>query len=945
VAEIFRARSLGAAGFEKIVAIKRIQPDLENERDFVAMFTEEARISASLTHANIAQVIEFGRVDGAHYLAMEYLNGMSLAQLLRHFVSTGQTMPLPLALHIGHAVSGALAYAHSRSDASGRSLDILHLGVNPQNVLISFEGAVKLTDFGIGRARAKLTGHDVEDDDRLAYMAPEQLSGNAVDARSDVYALGCVLYACVTGRPPFQAEDGETTEQRIQRGVYEPPRRVNQEIPEAAEQIILRAIAVAPNDRFQSAAELERAIEEFAHQTRVTFNAKQLARWMIRNFPPESRRRSAARDAADGKGRQTRPLSATRPGAVSVPMLVRGHERGPVGSTRSSAESAARESPAASTAKASRSLKTTAPGRTSAQNDRAVESAVQETGADPTTRPEAASREQARARIQADLAGSQRGAHARTRLGLGSPAPVSPDEHSSPSPKAPSNQDVRPPLAHATRGDTLALVDDGRGLDQLLSPVEPDPGGTVNLSEADLQEAEFEELSSDARSVAGEAHAELGETAPMLDAIGDAASLDSASADAGPDAVAMQWDDGPTILDPRDEAAFEAVARAEAEAVASDEHPPMDQDPPDGETRVEAVPAALLHTTLLDQDQPHQLEGDGPTVLDSAPPAGAESTEMPGEPDASAVAQEQAQAEAGALDEAAQLEPPDAASPGVVPLQPPEPGMGILLPALAIVSLILLIAGVVLVYVLLSQTTDATATSSVEIIPPSAEPVPPIAVRPLQGERTNRATNPGAAPPAAAAPADAATPGASVDATANMAKAPASSSGQSSAGEPSTPETKAKRAPQGSRSSQRSAEGTSRGSGLVEPAAPPAARHRATNTGRASRSATNTRTGRQTTAAKTRRAPTSAEAPAVDGNTDRSNGTVGYLIIASRPRAMVLINGRKSGRQTPIRPNNPLRLRPGTHRITLVARGRKFSYTVTVRRDQVTRLVRVLPLP
>jgi serine/threonine protein kinase len=289
MAEVFKGCVSGAAGFEKILAIKRILPQLTDDDQFVSMFIQEAKISANLNHPNIGQVFEFGEADGQYFLAMEYIHGKDLRTIQQHFRQQRTGMPVPMALRIISEVCSALDYAHSKRDTSGQLLRILHRDISPQNVLISYEGAVKLIDFGIAKALALnpktatglLKG-------KLSYMSPELVDGSApVDARSDLFALGTVLYELVTGERLFYDRSDMAILLKVRNAEVQPPSFVNPDVPSGLDPIVLKALARDPADRYQRAEELYEALDHFAQQEGLTFSGKQLSRWMVSTFAPE----------------------------------------------------------------------------------------------------------------------------------------------------------------------------------------------------------------------------------------------------------------------------------------------------------------------------------------------------------------------------------------------------------------------------------------------------------------------------------------------------------------------------------------------------------------------------------------------------------------------------------------------------------------------------------
>jgi serine/threonine protein kinase len=252
MAEVWRARAYGMAGFEKILVIKKVLPNLAKDEEFVRLFIDEARISVQLLHVNIVQVFDLGHVEGTYYMAMEYVHGLDLARLLAR--AKGQAaLPIPLALFIAAEVLKALAFAHERTDERGKPLRIVHCDISPQNVLISYAGEVKITDFGISRAAFQASGVHETIRGKYAYMSPEQVSGKPLDGRSDLFSLGILLYELLTGRRLFKAKTREETLARVKRAEVPSPRSLRGEIPEELEAFLLRALARRPEDRFPDA--------------------------------------------------------------------------------------------------------------------------------------------------------------------------------------------------------------------------------------------------------------------------------------------------------------------------------------------------------------------------------------------------------------------------------------------------------------------------------------------------------------------------------------------------------------------------------------------------------------------------------------------------------------------------------------------------------------------
>ena len=267
MAELYRARFDALAGVSKPVVIKRILPAFAGSEAFVRMFVNEARIAVSLSHGNIAQVFDFGEIDGDYFLAMEYVHGQPLSRVLRRAHALQfPFLPEPIALQIGIGMCRGLQYAHSRVDDRGRSLQIVHRDVSPQNVLLGYAGEVKIVDFGIARARnatdAAMQATGVKG--KFPYFSPEQARGEPVDFRTDVYATGVVLYQMLCGRLPHLGKMVQAM-QSIIRGQFPAPRSLNPRLSPELEATLLRAMAHAPEDRFASAQEMEHDLADALH--------------------------------------------------------------------------------------------------------------------------------------------------------------------------------------------------------------------------------------------------------------------------------------------------------------------------------------------------------------------------------------------------------------------------------------------------------------------------------------------------------------------------------------------------------------------------------------------------------------------------------------------------------------------------------------------------------
>ena len=283
MAEVFKARMSGEEGFEKVVAIKRILPHMADSVDFITMFIDEAKLAAQLTHSNIIHIYDLGKVDAYHYIAMEYVEGKDLRSILKLGHERGWPLPLELALFVASKVANALDYAHRRLGPEGRELDLVHRDVSPQNILISFEGDIKLCDFGIAKATTTMSQTQTGAlKGKLQYMSPEQAWGRKVDRRTDIYALGLVLHEMLTGDRLFTGDTDLVILEQVRDAVIALPSSKNPDVPEKVDQIVLRALSKDPAARFQNASDFEKEINAVLYSFRPTPGPADLAIYMHR---------------------------------------------------------------------------------------------------------------------------------------------------------------------------------------------------------------------------------------------------------------------------------------------------------------------------------------------------------------------------------------------------------------------------------------------------------------------------------------------------------------------------------------------------------------------------------------------------------------------------------------------------------------------------------------
>jgi tRNA A-37 threonylcarbamoyl transferase component Bud32 len=293
MAEIFLARvpGVGIEGFEKLVVLKKILPQHALDPELLRMFLDEARLSATLTHPHVTQVHDVGTDGDAPFFAMEYVHGANLRELMRAQARRAE-LPLPLgpALAIVAAAADGLHHAHERLGPGGEPLGIVHRDVSPSNVLVSFDGGVKVSDFGIAKwAYQRTQTQEGTLKGKFAYMSPEQCRGRAVDRRSDIFALGTILYELTTGAPPFAAESDLEILNQIANGTAQPPAwpAARGTYPPALAAIVMRALAPDPDQRFATMRELQVAIEGFAREAGLALSTVGLAALMNDLFAEE----------------------------------------------------------------------------------------------------------------------------------------------------------------------------------------------------------------------------------------------------------------------------------------------------------------------------------------------------------------------------------------------------------------------------------------------------------------------------------------------------------------------------------------------------------------------------------------------------------------------------------------------------------------------------------
>lgn len=304
MAEVFKGKVTSLKGFEKLVAIKRILPDLTKDTRFVRMFLDEAKLSLHLNHTNIVQVFDIGHADNTYFIVMEFVHGVNLKHLLNAYLQRGEIMPVEQAVFIASEMCKGLDYAHHRKGSDGAPLNIVHRDISPPNILISRNGEVKLTDFGLAKAVIQLEKTDpgiVKG--KFGYLSPEAAHGEEVDHRTDLFAVGICLWEMLASRRLFLGNTDLETLKQVRRCKITPVSTINPQVPPELEEILARALHQDKRHRYGSAEELGQALTRFlfsygravttydvSKQLEKLFGAELLEEKTRRSLPPDATR-------------------------------------------------------------------------------------------------------------------------------------------------------------------------------------------------------------------------------------------------------------------------------------------------------------------------------------------------------------------------------------------------------------------------------------------------------------------------------------------------------------------------------------------------------------------------------------------------------------------------------------------------------------------------------
>jgi serine/threonine-protein kinase len=283
---VFEAVQLGAEGFEKVVALKMILDEYAADEEFVEMFIGEAKLVADLVHQNIVQIYNLGRVGNSYYMAMEYCNGINLEEFTDRHRELGIKVPYDLAAFVISRVSRGLEYAHDRRDRNGKPLGVVHRDISPKNVLLTMEGVVKVTDFGIAKAGQVMRSR--EGDvlyGKIQYMSPEQAQYRETDRRSDIFSLGIVFHEILTCSELFSGEDTMQTMRKVVKDDIPSVREDRPDLPPELERILMKALERDPDRRYPDAGTMAHELEYYLYNDRFGPSVVTLAQYLAKFFP------------------------------------------------------------------------------------------------------------------------------------------------------------------------------------------------------------------------------------------------------------------------------------------------------------------------------------------------------------------------------------------------------------------------------------------------------------------------------------------------------------------------------------------------------------------------------------------------------------------------------------------------------------------------------------
>jgi serine/threonine protein kinase len=314
MAELYIARQESVGGFEKELVVKILQPRYAENRRVVQMFLDEARLAARLNHPSIVHVYDVVDEGGRKFIAMEYIHGETIADIVTRGLQLDNYLPIEHAVHVIRQAAAGLAYAHERPDIDGRVLRVVHRDVSPTNILVSYEGQTKIVDFGIARAQDELREESGVRPGKASYMSPEQVRGGEVDYRSDIFSLGIILYELTLCQRLYRGPADQVMRRIVEQKVA-PPTAVRRDYPPALELVVMRALEKRPEDRYQSAEEMRHDLEEFLDDHSLRTGTRRVGLYLQELFRGAEGPASRA-DSRLGEGARGTP--AAQPLAVVV---------------------------------------------------------------------------------------------------------------------------------------------------------------------------------------------------------------------------------------------------------------------------------------------------------------------------------------------------------------------------------------------------------------------------------------------------------------------------------------------------------------------------------------------------------------------------------------------------------------------------------------------------
>jgi len=286
---VYEALQLGAEGFEKTMAIKTILEDYSNNPEFVEMFIGEAKLVADLVHQNIVQIYQLGKIGNMYYIAMEYINGVDLGTFMDRHAELGVQLPVDMATFIVSRVCRGLEYAHAKTDRHNHPLGVVHRDISPGNIMMTWEGVVKVTDFGIAKAKNLMKDREGEVLlGKIQYMSPEQAEFKQTDGRSDIWSLGVVMYELLSGKPLFRVDNTMVALRDVSLKDIPPIREVNPRVPEEVERILNKALERDRKKRYQSAGDFGYDLEYYMYHNRFGPTNVTLEKYLAKLFPDRS---------------------------------------------------------------------------------------------------------------------------------------------------------------------------------------------------------------------------------------------------------------------------------------------------------------------------------------------------------------------------------------------------------------------------------------------------------------------------------------------------------------------------------------------------------------------------------------------------------------------------------------------------------------------------------